>query len=177
MIYKKLRQIVWVFAVLIFAQTYADGPCFDSCPPDFCCDNDCCNNFWFDADYLYWRLENSPNHTPLVIAGPEGALTTPFLGEPGTRVVLGGKRTRTDWRSGGRFELGYWFDNDLCCGNNFGVAVNYFFLPNKKRHHCVFSDGELGSILLSVPYFDVTTNTETSIPIAVPGSYFRRSVS
>lgn len=171
MLYKKLLQIpLWLFAALLFAQIQADEPYFDnSCAPSICCDDTCCNRFWFDADYLYWKIENSPESVPLVIEGSSSY--SPILGEPDTRVVLGGKRAHTNWRSGARFELGYWFDNDLCCGDEFGIAANYFILPNKKRHHQVCSDGLFGSQTLAVPFFDVTTDTESSIDIAYPGSY------
>jgi hypothetical protein len=179
MIEKLFRQIcLGLFAALFVTQVYAEDPsCEDSCPvPNFCCQPEvCCNNFWIDADYLYWKIQDSPKTIPLVIQAPAGSTTTPFLGEPGSFVVLGHKKINNEWRSGGRFALGYWFDNDECCGNCYGAEVNYFFLPEQSKRRCVFSTGSSDSPILAVPYFDVTTDEETSFEIAFPNRYEGRA--
>lgn len=125
---------------------------------DFCDECDC-NRFWVDAEYLYWQIQDAPHVVPLVASGPT---YTPVLGQDGTTVVLGGKKVKEDWRSGGKFSLGYWLDDERCLG----VEANYFFLPNESKHHSVFSSGQPGSGFLSTPFYNVITNAEDAFPIS-----------
>lgn len=132
-----------------------------------CCDCDCCDRFWVDAEYLYWEIQHSPSTPPLVVEGPVVPFGAPTLGQPGTNVVLGCDRFKNDWRSGGRFALGYWFDDCKC----WGAEVNYFFLPTRTRSKSVFSDGSADSEFLSIPYFNVVTGSESSTELALPGVF------
>ena len=124
------------------------------------CDECCCERFWFDADYLYWKIKKAPEHVPLVVEGPF-VESGPVLKQPGYSVVLGGKSLKTDWRSGGRFTLGYWFDDSQCLGGE----VGYFILPSKSKRHSVCSNG---SPFLTLPYYDVVTGEENSSPLSSP---------
>lgn len=132
---------------------------FSNCDPCGVCED----RFWFDADYLYWQVQDSPKVIPLVIEQP--IVDGPF------EVVLGGKKIKDDWHSGAKFALGYWFDD---C-KNMGVEASYFFLGKKTHHSSVASDAN-GSPRLRVPYFNVTTGLSDSSPIATPG-LFRGSAS
>lgn len=163
-------------SLLVWSQANAQDEFYDQCcqpaPYSTLCDDcECCNRFWGEAEYLYWKMKDSPNPVPLVVTAPIAHNRAPLIGEPGTRVVLGGKHSRNDWRSGGRFALGYWFDEECC----FGAEVSYFFLPNGSKSHSVFSSGLPGSIFLSVPYFDTNTQTESSSPVATPGRFRGRA--
>jgi len=126
----------------------------------------CCNRFWADAEYLYWKIKDSPAPPPLIVTGPTAA-PLPVLNGPGTSVVLGGKRIENHWRSGGKFTLGYWLDS--CC--QYGLEANYLFLPSGTRKDSVFSSGLPGSAILAAPFFDVTTGTESSVSVAIPGAF------
>lgn len=128
---------------------------------------DCGSGFFVDAEYLYWKLQNSPKVVPLVVEGPVVPFGSPILGVPGTEVVLGGESIHNKWRSGGRFALGYWFDDQ----HSFGLEADYFFLAKTSKRYTVSSDGAVGSPFLAVPFFDVTTNLESSVALALPGSY------
>jgi len=147
---KRIQEIAYKWTIgslLLFTQIHAQTDlaspsCYSPCET-----NECCNSFWADADYLYWKIQNSPEPAPLVIQGLSS-------------VVLGGKNIDTGWRSGARFALGYWFD----CNHCWSAEGNYFFLPNKSKKYSVSSDGSF----LSVPYFNVITSAEDSIPIASP---------
>lgn len=130
-----------------------DGDCCYSCEP---CG---CDRFWVDAEYLYWKIQDCPESVPLVV---EGSTVSPILGSSGTKVVLGGKKINTNWRSGGKITLGYWFDDERC----FGVEANYFLLPYLSKKHSVFSSGEPGTGFLGVPYFNVTTGAEASYALS-----------
>jgi hypothetical protein len=113
---------------------------------------DCsCEKYWLDADYLYWKIQDSPKVVPLVVEIPE---VDDVVDYADAYVVLGGKKTDNKWRSGGRFSAGYWIDDCQC----YGVEANYFFLPEATKKHSVCSDGSVGSPILAIPFFDVSQN-------------------
>lgn len=120
---------------------------------------DCSKRFWVDAEYLYWNIQNSPKVIPLVI---QGTSSSSVLGDADTHVVLGGKNENNQWRSGGRFAVGGWLNQNRC----FGLEANYFFLATRSKCHRVRSDGLAGSPFLAAPFFDVTTGHENAIGIA-----------
>jgi len=117
-----------------------------------------CERTWVNADYLYWKIKDSPEPVPLVVEQP-------VVNGP-AETILGRKEIDTDWRSGARFALGYWFDNSQCLG----IEANYFFLGQQAKKHTVSSD-ENGSPRLRVPYFNVTTGEEDSSALATPDLY------
>lgn len=132
-----------------------------NCCEDYCnsCDSCASNSFWFDAEYLYWKIKDCPEHTPLVIEGPH---FEPALGQPNTKVILGGKNIDNKWRSGGKFGLGYWFDDERL----YGVEANYFFLPKRSTRGSVGNPGTPGTNFLGVPFFNVTTSNEDSFTLS-----------
>lgn len=122
-------------------------------------DYSCCEpSYWAQADYLYWQIEDSPKVIPLVIEQPE--VGGPF------DVVLGGKKIKNDWNSGGRFALGYWFDD---C-QQLGIEANYFFLGKNSKHSSVASD-ENGSPRMRVPFFNVFEDLPDSSALSTPGVF------
>lgn len=150
------------FCLSSFAQ--AQAPFFQEGADDCC---SCCEKFTFSADYLYWRLEDSPKLIPLVATAPVIHNKDPVLDEPGARVVLGGRHIHNDWRSGGKFGISYRIDNNICSY----AEASYFFLSKDSQRHKVFSSGEPGSSYLAVPYFNTLTHLESSSPVAKPGSF------
>jgi len=160
-----IKRILWsIVSFLPFTQIHAQVEWTDPSYFSTCEANECCNSFWVDVDYLYWKIQNSPESAPLVIQTTTLAVPPPILDAPGTSVVLGGKAIDTGWRSGSRISLGYWFDCNQC----YGTEVNYFFLPNESKSYSVSSDGLSGSSFLAVPYFNVVTAAEDSTIIASP---------
>lgn len=146
-----LSAIATIFPI----QTQAYDACYD-----YCCDpcSDYLDRFWFSADYLYWQIQDSPKIIPLVIEQP--VVNGPF------DVVLGDKKIKNDWHSGGRFEIGYWFDS---C-KNLGGEINYFFLGTRTNRSKVTSD-ENGVPRLRVPFFNVFTGLPDSVALATPGIF------
>lgn len=136
-----------------YSQTYCDQD-------DLCCG---CYRTWVNADYLYWKIKDSPEPVPLVVEQP--------VRNGPAKTVLGGRKIDTGWRSGGRFTVGYWFDNSQCLG----IEGNYFFLGKQSKKHTVRSD-ENGSPRLRVPYFNVTTGQGDSSALATPGIFRGRGV-
>lgn len=136
----------------------------------FCEDDDFLeysSNFWLDAEYLYWKIKDSPAPVPLVGTAPTIAHGAPLLGQSGAKVLLGGKEIDSKWRSGGKFSVGYWLDDNHC----YAFEANCFFLPGRTQTQTVASSGEPDSIYLAVPYFDTVTHLESSSPVATPGLY------
>lgn len=144
--------------------TYQGAAC-PSCNLDVCA-----NRFWVDAEYLYWKIKDSPNPTPILVTAPVAFNRSPLIGEPGTEVLIGDDKIKNQWRSGGKFALGYWFDNRKC----YGAEASYCFLPDGSNHQTVASSGLPGSIILSVPFFDTTTDSESSSPVARPNRFAGR---
>lgn len=126
--------------------------------------NESSNRFWADIDYLFWKIQNSPEPVPLVILGPTLAVPPPVLGAPDTFVVLGGTKIDNGWRSGGKIDFGYWFDNN----HYSGTEISYCFLPNASKECSVSSNGSANSPLLLVPFYNVITHAEDSTAIASP---------
>lgn len=150
---------------LLCTQLQAQLAC-NPCAP--CNPYECGNQFFGSAEYLYWKIKDSPKTIPLVVTGPivnSGSPVTDY------DVVLGGRKIKNNWRSGGRFSLGYWFDDEQC----YGAEVSYFFLPKGSKSSKVFSDGTVGSAFLAIPYVDVVTQTDSSeaisFPSGSPGGY------
>jgi hypothetical protein len=144
------------------AQEFYDGgyasSCCEPCPD---CDECECQRFWVDAEYLYWTIQCSREHAPLLISGTR---PTTVLGDSDAVVVLGRRRLNDNWRSGGRFAIGYWFDDERC----YGAEVSYWFLPSNTRSRCRSSDG---TEFLAVPFIDANTGNESSTLVADPGSF------
>lgn len=128
-------------------------------------------NYWFDAEYLYWKIQDGKKTIPFVVEGPEVPQGASTFNQPGTEVVLGDRRVQSPWRSGARFTVGFWC-NCIC---STGVEANYFFLGKEGKKRSVFSDGSVNSPFLSVPYIDSNTLTEKSTTLALPGSFLGRA--
>ncbi|MBA2369222.1 MAG: BBP7 family outer membrane beta-barrel protein [Candidatus Protochlamydia sp.] len=156
--------------------TWLDDMTLNNCECDDCyaCD---CSQFWFEVDFLYWKIKQSPKVIPLVFAGPFNALETPTLFSQNTKVVLGNRSTQNNGRSGMEFAFGYHFTGPL----QFSTELSYFFLTKVKHSHRVqsndFNDDEIPSpdfpdnFFLAIPFYDVTTGLESSVFIAKPGEF------
>ncbi|MGE5196393.1 MAG: BBP7 family outer membrane beta-barrel protein [Anaerolineae bacterium] len=117
-----------------------------------------------DAEYLYWKIKDSPAPVALVT---KGSTFAPVLGSSGSSLILGRKRIDNKWRSGGKFALGYWFDKTTC----YGIEASYFFLPNQSKHESASTTGLPGSPNLGVPFVDVIDNMESSYGLSNTGAY------
>ncbi len=160
-------SISGIFAsLLLFANVQAQD-CFSPSNPGSCYtpydDSGCANRYWFEADYLYWQVKRADDPTPFVVAN-DSLISGDVLDQEGSHTVLGGDHLKSKWRSGGKFALGYWFDD---C-RTWGAEANYFFLPQNSRTHGVFSNGLAGSDYLYIPFFDTSIDAENSVVIANP---------
>lgn len=124
-------------------------------------------DFWVNAEYLNWKIQDAKKVIPLVVEGTPVLDLTPILDNPGSEVVLGDQHMDSKWRSGGRFTLGF-ICGDMC---QVGVEASYFFLGRSSTEKKVFSDGAIDSPFLSIPFIDSNTGLESSFAIARPGSF------
>jgi hypothetical protein len=116
------------------------------------------SRLWGQAEYLLWWIKDS-NLPPLVTAGnpaSRGALG------PGTTVLFGGGDVDNEERSGGRFWVGYWFDDD----QTWGVEGSYLFLGSRT---VPFAAGSAPGGVLARPFFNATTGLQDAEDIIFPG--------
>lgn len=166
---RKQNLYSFFISLLLLSLVSIQGECYGQSQAWSSYSNNCefCSRFWVDAEYLYWKIKDSPKSVPLVATAPVIEDNAPVIGQPGASVVLGGKKIQNDWRSGGKFTVGTWFDEEDC----FGAEAIYFFLPTESKKHQVFSSGEPGSRYLAVPFFDAVTGSESSSPLATPNNF------
>jgi hypothetical protein len=133
-----------------------EGP--ECCGWDPCCGGDGpLSRLWVSAELLLWwmRANNTP---PLVTTGTPTSLGV--LGLPGTRVLAGGDLDQR-MRVGGRFTVGYWFDDCRMCG----IEGSYFFLGSDPKTSTFASSGDP---ILGRPFFNVSTGREDAQQVANP---------
>ena len=122
---------------------------------------------WGNAEYLLWWSKDAPVPTPLLTVGPQTPNLTPVLGQPGTSVLLGGNSVDVGIRSGGRFTLGGWLNDQ----RTLGLEGSYLFLANQSTTRTFGSSGAVGSPFLALPFFDATTGSESSTRVSAPGQF------
>jgi hypothetical protein len=121
------------------------------------------SGFWGRAEVLYWWIRGS--NTPPLVTTDSATATTPGA-LPGATVLFGGDRINRQGQAGGRFTLGYWFDE---C-ETVGVEGSFLFVGNVGDS---FHASSFGSPVLARPFFNVQTGQQDAIPIAftnLPGS-------
>jgi len=107
---------------------------------------------WVTGEYLLWWFKGSPLPVPLVTSGSLDDAIPGALGQPGTRVLIGGEPIESAVRSGGRVAAGLWVDPE----RTWGIEGNYLFLPQSHVTRSVATSGQPGSPTLAVPIFDTT---------------------
>jgi hypothetical protein len=99
---------------------------------------------------------------PLVTRGSPVAFNPGALGEPGTRVLLGGSSLDPGLFSGLRLNGGFWLNDRL------GIDASFFSLFQRSIFFNAASDGN-GSPVIARPVFDVLSGYESSYLDSYPG--------
>ncbi len=115
-------------------------------------------SFWVELDYLAWTVKGD-HLPPLVTTGPTGV-----LGAPGTAVLFGDSTVNDGWRSGGRLQAGYWFDQT----RTRGVEASLFAIEDATTDFAAASNAA-GSPVLARPFFDPVLNAQSALFVAAPG--------
>jgi hypothetical protein len=137
---------------------------------------------WAQAEYLSWWVRNGPLPVPIVTTGDPNVGFDPTMantvntagaiGQPGTRVLLGGSNISFPASSGGRLTLGSWFGED----SRLGVEGSGFVLGSVSNHFSAASDNA-GFPPLYFPIFSAIAGAERGIPIADPLRAFSGNVA
>ena len=114
--------------------------------------------FWAELDYLAWTVKGD-RLPPLVTTGPTGA-----LGAPGTAVLFGDSTVNDDWRSGGRLQAGYWFDQT----RTRGIEANVFAIEDASAGFAAASNAA-GFPIVARPFFDPNLNAQSAAFVAASG--------
>jgi hypothetical protein len=135
----------------------------------------CCPACTARIDYLHWWLKHI--HTPpLITTGSFNDLVPGALGEPHTRVLVGGNISQSDL-DGARVLLRYTFANlqDPCTGEYcfdpcqaLSVEGSFFGLETRTHTASVASDNR-GAPVLGRPFLNANTGLQDADPVAVPG--------
>jgi hypothetical protein len=115
---------------------------------------------WGGADYLLWWVKGAPVRAPLVTTSNTADFGT--LGAPSTQLLIGGETLNFGSRSGGRFTLGAWVDDE----QRFGVEGTYFFLSNSSVSRAAAVDG-FAQRVIAVPFIDATPGGNFGDPTSV----------
>jgi hypothetical protein len=143
-----------VLATLVSGPVHAaDLPVVTKAPPP-----PAVGSFWAELDYLAWTVKGD-RLPALVTTG-----TTGVLGAPGTTVLFGDARVNDGWRSGGRLQAGYWFDQT----RTRGIEASVFALEDASTGFAAASNAA-GSPLLARPFFDPILNAQSAMFVAAPG--------
>jgi len=120
-------------------------------------------NLFFDYAFLWIKR---PNYPPLVTTGSTTDAIPGALGQPNTRVLLGGSDIAgVNRASAGRFGF-------LCLPGEYewlGFDGNFMIMEQRVQTSNLRSDST-GSPLLTRPYFDLVTGAESADPRSFPGA-------
>jgi len=118
---------------------------------------------WVSAEYLVWWMK-ADKPPALVTTSPAGTgmATAGVPDRSSTQILFGDKAYNDDTRSGGRFGLGFWFDQE----QTIGFEANYLILEGLATH---FSRGSTGNPILARPFFDTSQGIPTVGFVAFPG--------
>lgn len=109
------------------------------------------------AEALLWRFKASPTPVPLVTDG--------YIGEPNTRVLLGGGSVDTGANPALRITAAYGLTGRSA------LEANVFYIPPRSTNAGVASTGKLGSTDLVIPFIDAFTNRESITEISLAPIY------
>ena len=147
------------------AATAPDAPggrsVFSACDSGACAEDG--GRVWADAEYLLGWVKGD-QVPPLVTTSPAGTARTSagVLGTPGVSVLFGDGPDNNQTRQGIRADVGYWLDPQ----REWGVEAGMFALESSTQ---AFGASSNGSPILARPFFDVTTNAQSSALVAFPG--------
>ncbi|MBI3411808.1 MAG: BBP7 family outer membrane beta-barrel protein [Planctomycetes bacterium] len=120
--------------------------------------------FWFRGEYLLWFTKDA-RFPPLVTGGITTDPLPGVIGQSGTSVLYGGKIDYQD-RNGGRFALGYFFNNK----NTLSLEGSYLFLGTRQFDVSFTSPSTSpGPLVIARPFFNAVTKGEDASLVGYPG--------
>jgi hypothetical protein len=127
--------------------------------------------WWASSEYLLWWTKKNPVPSALVTTGSAADGNPGALGQPGTRVILGGPRFGPEDFSGVRVTLGSWLGSEP----GLGIEGSGFFLPKRTKSFHANSDAT-GNPALTFRYLDPPPSPGAAFPedafqAAIPGTF------
>lgn len=113
------------------------------------------------AEALVWWQKASPTPAPIVTDG--------LYGQPGTNVLLGGGDMDTNPNPGLRLSASYAVDKRM------KLEGSFLYLGERSSSASVESSGQIGSVDLLLPFFDVTQNRENITELSFSPVYRGRA--
>jgi hypothetical protein len=112
--------------------------------------------FTISAEALLWWFKG--NATPPLV-------TDGLLGDPGTKILLGGEDWNTNPNPGFRVTAGY------ALSDQFGLEASVFYIPTRTTHGTASSSGAFDSEDIYVPIIDATIPGESVSNLSSAGIY------
>ncbi len=120
--------------------------------------------FYASAEYLLWWTQGQRVPPLITTATSFDSQHQPgAIGDPRTVVLFGGDTIGTGARSGGRFTLGFWMDDE----KNIAIEGSFLFLAQRSFSYTANS---LATPLLTRPFFNLNIGREDSEAATVPGT-------
>ncbi len=118
---------------------------------------------WANLDYLMWWSRGA-SLPPLVTTGSQGGA----LNDPNLKILYGNDRVENTIRSGGRLNIGTWFNPQ----QTFGIGATFLQLQNMASN---YTDVSNGSPIIARPFFNTATQAPDSLVYRADGHIRRRS--
>lgn len=120
--------------------------------------------FWAEVDYLAWTAKGDRPPPPLVTTSPAGTprAQAGVIGAPATTVLFGDANVNGAWRSGGRLQAGFWFDQS----RKQGIEVSFFDLQDASTG---FAANSGTNAILARPFVNALTNQQDTTLVSFPG--------
>jgi putative beta barrel porin BBP7 len=119
---------------------------------------------WLTLNWALTHISSSPITSPLITTSANPA-DMGILGAPSTTVLIGQNHYDYDWASGVEFRSGGWWNDE----RTFGADGSTTWNEQRSITQFIASDGSIGSTPLWRPIYDPVAQTETSVPVALPG--------
>jgi len=122
------------------------------------------HRLWAQGEFLLWRIRNS---SPPLLA-TTGSASDPVPGAEGflgSAPLFGGATLNNSYRSGARFFLGGWFNEE----EQLGAEIGYFFLGSRNVNFSQGGDGSTTSPIIARPFFNAVTGQNDASLVSFPG--------
>jgi hypothetical protein len=139
------------------------APCAPQAAPGQFASGDQSAGYWVQAEYLLWFLKG-PQVPPLVSTG--SAASQGSLDRGAVSVFGGPSAFDNDYRSGGRFRVGAWLDDEDLTG----IELGYFFLAPGGKNFSLSGDGSAGSQVVGRPFYNPILGREDAEGVSLPGT-------
>lgn len=119
--------------------------------------------FWVNTEALLWWMKGQ-QLPPLVTTSPAGTPQNQagVIGADSTTVLFGNSTVNTTPQGGWLINAGAWLD----CNRRWGIEGDFFMLSSQATN---FSAASNGNPILARPFFDPTTNQNSSEIVSFPG--------